>query len=110
MNYFRRFTAHDIFFICCLAFSFVIIALMEGWNFGGMAIGFAGMALILAIVGILFVVYFLPTFYAFARVRAGQLDSDTAWIIMFVNLVLGWTVIGWFGCLIFAAVARSLSR
>jgi hypothetical protein len=41
-------------------------------------------------------VYFIPSFVAAAR------NQDTRFTIFAINLVLGWTVIGWIGALVWA--------
>lgn len=51
------------------------------------------------LLGILLMIYFAPTVIAFDR------RHDNAWPIAVINLFLGWTLLGWAGCL-----AWSLTR
>ncbi|OGG48945.1 hypothetical protein A3G63_01820 [Candidatus Kaiserbacteria bacterium RIFCSPLOWO2_12_FULL_52_8] len=46
---------------------------------------------------ILFVIYFIPSIVAFAKGKGDAL------LICLLNLVIGWTVIGWIACLIWAS-------
>lgn len=46
-------------------------------------------------------VYWLPTIVAFAR------GSDGRFIIMALNFLMGWTVLGWIGALIWALVSTT---
>lgn len=47
----------------------------------------------------MFAVYFLPSFIAFGRAHRNRLA------IFLLNLILGWTVLGWVGSLVWS-VAR----
>jgi hypothetical protein len=42
------------------------------------------------------VIFFLPTVIAFAKNRKYR------WVVLFVNVVAGFTLIGWFGALIWS--------
>ena len=46
-------------------------------------------------------VYWLPTIVAFAR------GSEGRFAILVVNLLLGWTLLGWIGALVWALVSTS---
>jgi hypothetical protein len=48
------------------------------------------------ILGVLFVIFFLPTVIAFGK------GHKYSWIILFINVVFGFTLIGWFGALIWS--------
>jgi hypothetical protein len=48
-------------------------------------------------VGLQFVMYFLPSIIALARSKRDLLS------IFLLNLFLGWTIIGWIVCLVWAA-------
>lgn len=56
-----------------------------------MATGLLSAAVILALA-----LYFLPTIIAAARQHPNQ------WPILFVNLLLGWTILGWLGAALWA--------
>lgn len=53
-----------------------------------------------AIVGALIVLYFAPAVLAFSRGHAYR------WVIVAVNLVAGWTLLGWLVCAIWAIWPR----
>lgn len=55
----------------------------------GILVGLAALAVVLA-------VYFLPTVIAYARVKRN------IWAIFALNLLLGWSVIGWVIALVWA--------
>jgi hypothetical protein len=60
----------------------------------------AGMSLlmiVLIVIGV--VIYFIPTFLG--RKRGIPL---TGWLFV-VNLLVGWTLLGWIGCLLWAVLA-----
>jgi hypothetical protein len=46
--------------------------------------------------------YFAPTFYAFYR------NAEHRWAIFVVNLLTGWTLVGWFAAAFWARSDRSL--
>ena len=48
-------------------------------------------------------VYFLPAIVGFCR------KHHQAWTIFALNLVLGWTVVGWIVAMVWAATRASLS-
>lgn len=77
---------------------FVILFLM--YHFGWIGDGFIGF---LVIVGLI-VLYFAPTCYAIAR----TLDGTTILFVVLVNLLVGWTIIGWLLCFIWVAVAKPI--
>lgn len=41
--------------------------------------------------------YFLPTFKAIKKRR-----KDKFWVFL-INLIIGWTILGWLGCLVWVA-------
>ena len=53
---------------------------------------FIGLMVVIAAVGL----FFLPSIIAFSK------GHKQAWIILFINVVFGFTLIGWFGSLIWA--------
>ncbi len=53
-------------------------------------------AIPLSILAVLFIPYFIPSIVAFAR------KQHNAVPILFLNIFLGWTLIGWVGALIWA--------
>lgn len=60
-------------------------------------------AILLVLLGIVAVVasivlYFLPTIIAYKRGHANKV------IILVIDLVLGWTFLGWAGCLVWASI------
>jgi hypothetical protein len=61
------------------------------------ALGIVGIALFLFIF-IVLLLYFTPAFCAFIR------GTRHRWAIAFLNLFLGWSLIGWFICLVWAFV------
>ena len=62
-------------------------------------------ALAVTLVGLAaaFAFYFLPTIIANNR------EAHSSSIVLLFNVLFGWTIIGWFGCLIWACCDRSLS-
>jgi len=46
------------------------------------------------------IIYMLPTLIAFAR------DIPRRHAVTVVNIVFGWTLVGWFVCFLWAALAR----
>lgn len=48
------------------------------------------------ILGVLFVIFSLPTVIAFGK------GHNYRWIILFINVLFGFTLIGWFGALIWS--------
>ena len=50
----------------------------------------------LVVITLIFAVYFLPTFIAFLRQHRNKLA------IFLLNLLLGWTALGWVGSLIWS--------
>ncbi len=78
--------------------NWVILAIMPfatTGNGGGVAHG------LMVLMGLL-AIYFLPWFVA----RSRQHHATDA--IFLANLVLGWTVLGWFGALVWAAMPVSV--
>ena len=64
----------------------------QGDASGGVAVLIIGCFILLCIL----LVYFLP--YVIAKQR----KADGRNLIFFVNLIIGWTVIGWLACIIWA--------
>lgn len=63
--------------------------------------GFSGEQIVFgAIIGALIVFYFAPTILAFGRGHAYR------WVIAAVNLVAGWTLMGWLICCVWAIWPR----
>lgn len=56
------------------------------------------LVIVVVVVGVL--LYFIPSFIAFTR------DHDSLGWIIFLNIVLGWTGLGWLFCLVWAAFGR----
>ena len=52
----------------------------------------------LVVITLIFAVYFLPTFIAFLRQHRNKLA------IFLLNLLLGWTALGWVGSLVWSAM------
>lgn len=50
-----------------------------------------------------FLVYFIPTIIVFTRSHRQEVS------IILVNILLGWTVVGWFAAMIWSLTGRSLS-
>jgi len=48
--------------------------------------------------------YFVPTIVAYRR------DSDSFGLILLVNIIAGWTLIGWLAILIWAAEGKKSSE
>ena len=48
--------------------------------------------------------YLYPSWIAFRR------NVPTKWDLLFVNVVLGWTVIGYFGCMLCAMGTKPVAR
>lgn len=59
-----------------------------------------GLVLLSAIV----LMYFLPA------VIAGRRKHQNTWAIFFLNLVAGWTMVGWIACFIWACVGSKSER
>ena len=55
----------------------------------------------LAFIALVIVLYFLPSFIAYKRELASLAP------LFVVNLLLGFTVIGWFACLLWAALGQT---
>ena len=53
---------------------------------------------------VLIVVALVITFYFIPTVIAWQKDHDSLITIFFVNLLFGWTILGWLAAVIWAAV------
>jgi hypothetical protein len=49
---------------------------------------------------LVFTVYFVPTYIAFKRIIARR------WLVMIVNLIAGWTIIGWIAAIIWACIDK----
>jgi hypothetical protein len=49
-------------------------------------------------------VYLLPSFVAWRRDHAHKYE------VMFVSFVLGWTILGWIGCLIWASIGDTATQ
>ncbi len=60
-------------------------------------------SIILFMLFILLVVYFVPTIVAFAR------RATDAGFIFLINLLLGWTFLGWIGALVWACINPSVT-
>ena len=56
----------------------------------------------LVIIILLLLIFFLPTIIAFSKRRKHK------WIILFINVVFGFTLIGWFGALIWSIVGDDI--
>ncbi len=67
-------------------------------NYLFITLGEFGIKEIILVMIILIVPYFLPTIIAFSKNRSNKVP------IMLINLLLGWSGIGWLGSLIWACM------
>lgn len=58
----------------------------------------------LTVLFILAASYLIPTMIALLRKSSG------VWLIFLANVVLGWTIIGWFACIIWAAIGQTKAQ
>ena len=57
----------------------------------------------LIIFAVIIAIGFVPSIIAFARNHAQK------WIVLALNIVLGWTGVGWVGALVWAIIGKSAS-
>ena len=65
---------------------------------------FDGLMLVLGVVGTAIAIYFIP-----AMVGKGR-DINSGGALFLVNLLFGWTLIGWFICIIWAVAGATKSQ
>jgi Superinfection immunity protein len=58
-------------------------------------------------IALIALVYFVPTFIAFSR---GRYRHGRPGRVFLINLLTGWTVIGWFAALLYCAMGEKLSE
>lgn len=58
--------------------------------------------IILGVLLLALVIFFLPTVIAFGK------GHKYSWIILFINVVFGFTLIGWFGALIWSVAGDNI--
>lgn len=71
-----------------------------------MEYGFIGLTVIIGVILIIggIVLYFLPSIIAYKRGHANK------GIILLINFLLGWTFLGWAGCLVWAFIDTDGSK
>jgi hypothetical protein len=60
------------------------------------------MIIILGVLLLASVIFFLPSVIAFGK------GHKYRWIILFINVVFGFTLIGWFGALIWSVAGNNI--